>query len=66
MSRALLANGRPIRRSQLRALKRAGASINVGFAPNTDRATGKLIKLAKGTKGPRSMTAARQFIPLWN
>jgi hypothetical protein len=42
--RALLANGKPIKRSQLRALKRAGQAIHIGFAPAADRASGRLIK----------------------
>jgi hypothetical protein len=47
MSRALLANGKPIRRSQLRALKRAGASIHMGFVPSTTRVTDRMIKQPK-------------------
>ena len=43
MSRALLADGRPIKRSQRRALKKVGISIQTGFARNADPRTGKLI-----------------------
>jgi hypothetical protein len=42
--RELLANGKPIKRSQRRALRARGEKIWIGFAPETDRKTGKKIR----------------------
>jgi hypothetical protein len=43
MSRELLANGKPIKRSQLRAMRRTGAKLRIGFG-RTDPRTDKIIR----------------------
>jgi hypothetical protein len=48
MSRALLANGTPIKRSQRRGLQKLGIKIQTGFPRNADPRTGKIIKRPAG------------------
>jgi hypothetical protein len=43
VSRRLIAGGKPIKRSQLKAARRAGIVVKKGFG-DTDRYTGKIIK----------------------
>jgi hypothetical protein len=50
MTRPFLADGNPIRCSQLRALKRVGAKIVIGFPPGTDPRTGREMKKPKDRK----------------
>jgi hypothetical protein len=50
MTRPFLADGNPIRCSQLRALKRAVAKIVIGFPPGTDPRTGREMKKPKDRK----------------
>jgi hypothetical protein len=53
MNRKLLANGREIKRSQLKAKRRFGITVKVGFR-DTDGRTGKIIKRPTLGKGGRS------------
>jgi hypothetical protein len=43
MSRKLLADGREIKRSQIKSARRAGITVKLGFGP-ADQRTGKIIK----------------------
>jgi hypothetical protein len=47
------ANGKPIKRNQLRARRRTGAKLRIGFS-RTDPRTGKIIKPQRSQSDGRS------------